>query len=105
MARGAYNYFPTTIVRKIPPLYATKDMPRGEIILWLRFFHVNTSQDWYIAELDPETGEMFGYSGNGYNSEWGYFDRGEIENLVVRGLKVERDLWFKPTKFKDLHKY
>ena len=36
----------------------------------------------------------------GLESELGYVSLEELENLEVNGLKVERDLYFTPTKYK-----
>jgi hypothetical protein len=53
--------------------------------------------DWYVAELDPETGDAFGYADLGHG-EWGYFNLVEMERTVASGwLVVERELDFRLT--------
>lgn len=53
--------------------------------------------DWYIAELDRESGEAFGLV-KGFETEWGYFSIPEMENLNrSKGFEViERDEHFAP---------
>jgi len=57
--------------------------------------HFYGSHDWYIAELDPETGRAFSYS-PGHSGEWGYVDIAEMEATVGALSVIERDLHFTP---------
>ncbi len=50
-----------------------------------------------VAEYDPTTKDMYGYTKTSRYQEWGYFSL--IELMAVKGplgLKVERDLYFTP---------
>lgn len=52
---------------------------------------------WLLSELDPETNIAFGLADLG-EPEMGYVDLTELEAVVVRGLKVERDIYWKGAK-------
>lgn len=56
---------------------------------------------WLVTEGETrDNGEFlfFGYV-MGFESEWGYFALSELEEVNVRGLRVERDLTFEPKPF------
>jgi len=56
---------------------------------------------WWIMEMDDD-GYCFGLA-DGFVRELGYFHLKDLEEVRgPGGLKIERDLWFKPTKFKDI---
>lgn len=98
--RGHAFYPSAEVLATIPGPYETEDIPLDDKVLHLHFF-VGGS-DWYIAELDPETGEAFGWGqmvpGCG---EWGYISLPELAALRVKvlgmTLPVDRDLYFTPT--------
>jgi hypothetical protein len=84
----------------IPLLRATEQVPLAEKIIHLHFFI--GACDWYVAELDDDTWEVFGYAdlGDPQNAEWGYFSLPELEAVVVAsGFVVERDLDWAPQRF------
>ncbi len=60
--------------------------------------------DWYVAEIDHETGLAFGHADLGMGfPEWGYFDLIEMESTVANELFViERDIHFRPQTAKEL---
>jgi hypothetical protein len=86
----------------IPRLYASEDQPIAEKMLHAHYFVGGCN--WYVAELDPETGQAFGYADLGMGfPEWGYFDLVEMEHIVVKGwIVIERDLDFTPTATREL---
>lgn len=99
----AYIYVPEDV--QLPALYETEDVPEEEKMLHLKFFTPDDNWTWYVAEYDPEKRLFFGYV-EGDFPEWGYFSLDELKSVRgPLGLPVERDLYFKPTKFKDLFKY
>ena len=56
------------------------------------------------VEYDPESKTFFGYV-QGIEDEWGYFNLTELESIKgMFGLKVERDLHFKPVAYKEIIK-
>jgi len=93
---------PKEIEKTLPPLYATEKIATGEKIIKIKFFTPDSSWSWYIVEWDKEEKIFFGYV-NGHYGEWGYFSLKELEEVRgPLGLKIERDLHFEPTKFKDI---
>lgn len=59
--------------------------------------------DWYVTELDPKTGEAFGWAeilpGCG---ELGYFNLHELEAVLVNEcLPVERDYYWEPRSIRE----
>ncbi|MFI5808685.1 DUF2958 domain-containing protein [Streptomyces sp. NPDC051561] len=92
--RGHKFYPPESTLKKIPALYANEDVPLSEKVLHAHFFVGGC--DWYVAELDPQSGLAFGWA-HITHGEWGMFSLPEMENISVRGLfVVERDLYFDP---------
>lgn len=86
---------------KLPPLYATDGLGY-EAIAQVKFFTPDSNWTWYATEYDPIEKMFFGLV-DGFEKELGYFSLKELE--VIRGalgLHVERDLYFEPTKIKDL---
>ena len=90
------------IAGKLPELYATEGIPESEKVLVVKFFTPDSNWTWYGVEFDGKD-RFFGYV-EGHEREWGYFSLKELASVRgPMGLKVERDLYWKPTKFKDLH--
>lgn len=102
--RRGHDFWPTSAtVRKIPGLYQTEDVPVDEKIVHLHYF--GPSQDFYIVEVDPETGLAFGFAelfGPG-TGEWGLIYLPELEEVLAHGglSIIERDCFFEPKPFKD----
>lgn len=104
--RGHAFLPPKAVLAKIPALYATESTPAEDKVIWAHYF--SAGSDHWVAELDAETGEAFGYAkmaGHPEGAEWGYFDLNELEQVNVRhGLViVERDCWWKPVKFAEVN--
>lgn len=98
--RGHRFYPSDEVLANIPGLYETEDIRLDDKVLHLHYF-VGGS-DWYIAELDPETGEAFGWAQMAPGcGEWGYISLPELAAVQARAfgmvLPVERDLHFTPT--------
>jgi hypothetical protein len=64
-----------------------------EAIVVAKYFHPLSSWTWYATEYDPEERMFFGLV-DGHEREWGYFSLDELEQTTVRGLGIERDLYF-----------
>lgn len=108
---------PPEVLDKIPPLYGTEATPTDETVIWAHYFLL--AADWWIAELDPESGMAFGYAclGDPGLAEWGYVSLVELSQLVasprhpisVNGelveievdLVVERELDWRPVKVSE----
>lgn len=84
------------IAAKLPPLYALDGKPAEEVKVPLKLFTPWAGATWYITEMDPETGMMFGWCDLGMGCpELGYVSLVELEALHgPAGLKVERDMWW-----------
>lgn len=93
------------IENKIPALYSGENIPLDEKICHVKFFHPFCQMTWFATEFDPETGLFFGWVENGQMSEWGNFSLQEMQSLKVKGLKMERDMYFKPKQMKDISNY
>ena len=93
------------ILKRIPNIGQTEKIPVEDKIIHVKFFG-GCAASWYIAEYDPETGEMFGFAdlyGNG-DGEWGYIDFNELKSIRFPPfrLPVERDMHFGPVKFSEI---
>lgn len=90
---------------QLPDLYATEETPAEEKIIKARLFALGSAATWLIAEMDPESGLMFGYAdlrGDGPDggAEWGYASLDELEALTFCGIpRVELDAHFTPKPF------
>ncbi len=67
---------------------------------WLKLFNPTGSGTWLISEIEDDGDTMFGLCDLGHGSpELGYVSLKELESLKLPfGLKIERDMYFKPTK-------
>jgi len=62
----------------------------------LKLFTPDSNWTWYATEFEEETGNFFGLV-DGFESELGYFNLAELEEVTgPMGLPVERDLYFEP---------
>jgi hypothetical protein len=95
------------IERKLPPLGSTENVPMAEKMAVVKFFFPSGRATWYATEgsRTPEGDiEFFGYVVSPLGpdcDEWGYFRLNELGAVFARGLKVERDLFFTPTKISE----
>jgi hypothetical protein len=98
--RRGHAFLTKQLLRSIPRLYATEEIECDGKALLAHYFVGGC--DWYVAELDPETGDAFGLADLGC-AEWGYFNLVELEATVMHGwLVVERDLDFVPRTAQQL---
>ena len=90
------------IRKQLPPLYS-QDGKGGKAIAYAKFFTPDSNWTWYATEYDPIEKRFFGLV-KGFEKELGYFSLNELQSVKgPLGLKIERDLYFKPTKLKDLY--
>jgi len=86
---------------KLPKLNETEDVPVEEKTVVVKFFTPDSSWTWYAVEFDGE--DLFFGLVDGFEKEWGYFSLRELQSVKGKlGLPIERDLYFEPTKIKDL---
>jgi len=82
------------IERKLPPLYSQEK--NNDPLIQVKFFCPWGSWTWYGIEYDPVEHLFFGLV-EGHEKEMGYFSLDELTDISgPGGLKIERDLWFKP---------
>ena len=90
------------IKKKLPKLYE-QDGKGYNAIAYVKFFTPDSNWSWYVTEFDGED-TCFGLV-DGFDQELGYFSLSELQNVTgPLGLKIERDLYFKPMKLKELMK-
>ena len=100
--------------KQLPSLYSQEHEPDPLVIC--KFFHPMSSMTWYAIEGSPvdENGYydtdkekvdflFFGWI-NADFPEMGYFSLAEMESVEVMGLRIERDLHFKPKKLSEVKK-
>ncbi len=86
---------------KLPPLYS-QDGKGGEALALVKFFTPDSSWTWYATEYDPVERVFFGLV-DGLEKELGYFSLDELESVKgPLGLSIERDIYFEPTRIKEL---
>lgn len=74
-------------------------------IIVAKFFNPAGRQTWYAIEFDKANNICFGYVTGFDFDEFGSFSIKELEELKLPfGLHVERDRFFKETRFKELIK-
>ena len=78
--------------KQIPGLYSTENIDVSEKIAYIKYFHPLSSWNWYAVEFDGED-LFFGFVDGDY-PEWGYFSLSELQSINIRGLGIERDLYF-----------
>ena len=88
---------------QIPPLYSQEHLKLEEKTIHAKFFFPAGNWTWFVTEGEEEDGDfrMFGYV-IGFEKEWGYFSLNELETIDIKGLRVERDLYFQPGHFKEV---
>ncbi len=88
------------IKKTLPKLYSQEKLG-FEAIAYLKFFTPDSNWTWYITEFDGN--DLFFGLVDGFEKELGYFSLSEIKGARGPfGLKIERDLYFTPTKLKEL---
>ncbi len=92
---------PKEIKEQIPSLYATENQNNPTVFVKLFL----DSWTWYITELSIDGDIAFGYVVSPFGAELGYFSVEEIKSIKgTLGIRVERDLEFKPTKLSIIKK-
>ena len=80
------------IAKKLPKIGHYESLCPNEIKVPLKLFNPTGIGTWYIIEMNPESGEMFGWCDLGF-PELGCVSFDELKNFRGRfGLGIERDL-------------
>lgn len=92
------------LIKKLPKYGITENIKADDKILHVKLFCPWSNWTWYLVEYGEADGYCFGYV-EGFENEWGCFSLPELEAIKGPfGLKIERDLYFKPIRFGDLAK-
>ena len=91
----------TDEIKKIIPSLRDQEELGSNSIVYAKFFTPDSNWTWYATEFD-DVDTFFGLV-DGFEKELGYFSLSELESIRGPfGLKVERDLYFKPIRLKDV---
>ncbi|WP_019036726.1 helicase-related protein [Prevotella amnii] len=99
---NTYNLMPDSTKKQLPKLYATEKQLIGDRTAYARYFFPMGAYTAYMLEYDPKERIGFGAVTMGYGWELGYMSLKEMEEVKVKGLGIERDLYFKPTKLHEI---
>lgn len=85
------------LIDVLPRLYEHQSV--DDPIVYAKSFFPGGSWTWFVTEGQPEGNDFkfFGYV-IGFESEWGYFSLRELGEVNVKGLVIERDEYFEPSK-------
>lgn len=94
---------PKTMLENIPDLYQTERTINPTC--HIKLFTPDSIFTWYIIEISKEDkSTCYGYV-IGFENELGYFSLKELETVKGNlGLRVERDISFKPTALEIIRK-
>ena len=98
----AFNLMPKAIEKSLPRLYSTENELLGDRTAYARYFFPAGAYTAYLLEYDPKERIGFGAVTMGYGWELGNISLDEMEEVQVRGLRIERDLHFSPTKLHQI---
>ena len=98
----AFNLMPKAIEKSLPRLYTTEKELLGDRTAYARYFFPAGAYTAYLLEYDPKERIGFGAVTMGYGWELGNISIDEMEEVKVRGLRIERDLYFSPTKLHQI---
>ena len=101
-AENAYNLMPDSIQKQLPKLYGTDKGLIGDKVAYARYFFPAGAYTAYLMEYDPKTRIGFGAVTMGYGWELGNMSLDEMKEVKVRGLGIERDLYFTPKKLHEI---
>jgi len=82
------------IIKRLPKLYSQEEVSNPKIIV--KYFHPLSSWTWYVTEGEKQEDGNWLFFGlvDGHEKELGYFKLKELEEVKVRGLGIERDMFF-----------
>ena len=83
------------IIQKLPKLYSQETVKNPKVIL--KLFHPLSDWTWYVTEGERQGKDgdfMFFGLVDGFEKELGYFTLKQLEEVKVKGLGIERDMYF-----------
>jgi len=106
--RGGENMELLTVElkKKLPALYAQEN--KKDPTVYIKYFDPTGSWTWYATEGEEADDDFlfFGYV-VGHDAELGYFTLSQLRNGKkelngLKGLPIERDLYFRPCKLSEI---
>jgi hypothetical protein len=99
------NLLTNEIKKALPKIYATESVALEDKIVLAKFFNPCGRGTWYAVEGEERDGDFIFFGCvDLFETEWGYFSLSELVELSLpRGLKIERDLSFETTAFKNIN--
>lgn len=68
--------------------------------VFAKFFFPASGWTWFVTEGEPDGDDfLFFVYVVGFEPEWGHFSMNELEAVEIRGLRVERDIYFERMPF------
>jgi superfamily II DNA or RNA helicase len=105
--RISHNLMPTWLKDRMPLVYSQENNP--DPLVMVKWFTPDSSWTWYVTEYSDKAPDgyphlAFGLT-DGFEQELGCISLDEISSVKGKmGLKVERDLWWKPTPLSQVRK-
>lgn len=91
-------------ISRLPKLNETEAIEMEDKMIHAKLFTPWSNWTWYVIEYDGED-QCFGFV-KGHEAEFGYFSLRELANIEGPfGIKVERDIHFKPTAVGDMPRW
>jgi len=91
----------TEELKKKLPAIGDQDNKGLNAIAYIKFFTPWSNWSWFATEFDGKD-IFFGFV-DGHFKQLGYFSLSELQSIDGPwGFKIERDLYFKPTKLRAL---
>lgn len=89
---------PPEIRNALPKLRAQGETE--DPLVYIKYFFPAGNWTWFVTEGESEGSDFlfYGYV-IGLEREWGYFTLRQLEEINIRFLTVERDLYFKQENF------
>lgn len=92
------------IIKKIPKLYSTENIPLSEKKAVCKIFNPCGVGTWYVIEGQEEDGDFifFGLV-DLHEKEFGYFSLNELQSIKLPfGLRIERDIHFQISRLSKI---
>ena len=86
------------------PLYS-QDGKKADAVVVAKYFFPATALTWYVTEGRKEDDDYLFFGlvvGTDTSAEMGYFSLSQLLAINVYGLRVERDMYFKPKKLGEI---
>lgn len=96
----AHDLMPSELVARMPKLYATEEAKDPTV--YVKLFTPDSNYAFYLTEYDADQRLGFGLV-DGHERELGYISLAELEEIRgPLGLKIERDLSWKPKPLSEV---